>query len=138
MDTGAPLNSPSRPSSQASAGGLIGAKRLVVGAHYGLGDWLAQRITAIVMAVYTVILLVAFFSARNFSYGGWAGLFAHSWMKVATLLALAALVYHAWVGMRDIWMDYVKSTALRLAIQVGTIVWLAACAAYAVIILWRV
>ena len=138
MDNGAPLRSPSGPSSKGSAIGPIGAKRLVVGAHYGLGGWLAQRITAIVMVVYTVVLLVAFFSARNFSYDGWAGLFAHPWMKVATLLALAALAYHAWVGMRDIWMDYVKSTALRLALQVGTIVWLAACAAYAVIILWRV
>ena len=36
----------------------IGPKRLVVGAHYGLRDWLAQRATAVVMAVYTVILLV--------------------------------------------------------------------------------
>ena len=125
-------------SSSSSAEDRIGTKRLVVGAHYGLGDWLAQRITAIVMAAYTVILMVAFFSARNFSYDGWAGLFARPWMKVATLLAIAALAYHAWVGMRDIWMDYVKSTALRLALQVGTIVWLAACAAYAVIILWRV
>jgi len=35
----------------------VGPKRLVVGAHYGLRDWLAQRITAVVMAVYTVILL---------------------------------------------------------------------------------
>jgi succinate dehydrogenase / fumarate reductase membrane anchor subunit len=116
----------------------IGARRLVVGAHYGMGDWLAQRFTAIVMAVYTVILMVAFFGARNFSYDGWAGLFAHPWMKVATLVMFASLAYHAWVGMRDIWMDYVKPTGIRLLLQVGTIVWLAACAAYAVIILWRV
>ena len=138
MDTGAPLNSPSRPSAQDSAGRPTGSKRLVVGAHYGLGDWLAQRITAIVMAVYTVILLVAFFGSRNFSYDGWAGLFARPWMKIATLLMLAALAYHAWVGMRDIWMDYVKPTALRLALQVVTIIWLVACAAYAAMILWRV
>ena len=116
----------------------IGPKRLVVGAHYGMGDWLAQRITAIVMVVYTLILTTAFFAGRNFSYVGWAGLFAQPWMKVATLVALAALLYHAWVGIRDIWMDYVKPTGIRLALQVGTIIWLAACAAYAVIILWRV
>ena len=34
----------------------IGGRRLVVGAHYGFRDWLAQRITAIVMGLYTVIL----------------------------------------------------------------------------------
>jgi succinate dehydrogenase / fumarate reductase membrane anchor subunit len=50
----------------------IGPKRLVVGAHYGLRDWLAQRVTAVVMAVYTVILLVCFFTSANFSYEGWA------------------------------------------------------------------
>src|SRR3712207_6488749 len=41
----------------------IGPKRLVVGAHYGLKDWLAQRVTAIVMGIYTIILLVAFLTA---------------------------------------------------------------------------
>jgi succinate dehydrogenase / fumarate reductase, membrane anchor subunit len=124
--------------SQGSVDGRIGPKRLVVGAHYGMGDWLAQRVTAIVMAIYTVILLVAFFMARDFSYQGWAGLFAQAWMKVATLVAFAALFYHAWVGMRDIWMDYVKPTGIRLFLQMGTIVWLVACASYAVIVLWRV
>jgi succinate dehydrogenase / fumarate reductase membrane anchor subunit len=116
----------------------IGARRLVVGAHYGMGGWLAQRFTAIAMIVYTVILMVAFFGARDFSYDGWAGLFARPWMKVATLVMLASLAYHAWVGMRDIWMDYVKPTGIRLVLQVGTIAWLFACVAYAVIVLWRV
>ena len=116
----------------------IGPKRLVVGAHYGMGDWLAQRFTAVAMAVYTVILTVAFFGARDFSYEGWARLYSHAWMKVATIVALVSLAYHAWVGMRDVWMDYVKPTAIRLFLQVGTIVWLFACVAYAVIVLWRV
>jgi len=116
----------------------IGARRLVVGAHYGMGGWLAQRFTAIVMACYTVILVVAFFAAKDFSYDGWAGLFARPWMKVATLITVVALAYHAWVGMRDIWMDYVKPTGTRLLLQVGTIVWLFACVSYAVIVLWRV
>jgi succinate dehydrogenase / fumarate reductase, cytochrome b subunit len=38
----------------------IGPKRLVVGAHYGLKDWLAQRVTAVVMALFTLVLLVAY------------------------------------------------------------------------------
>lgn len=117
----------------------IGPKRLVVGAHYGLRDWLAQRMTAIVMALYTVILLVAFLSGSNFSYEGWAGLFAHQWFKIATFVTFIALFYHVWVGMRDIWMDYVnQSVGLRLALQVATILWLVGCAGWAVQILWRV
>jgi succinate dehydrogenase / fumarate reductase membrane anchor subunit len=116
----------------------IGPNRLVVGAHYGLRDWLAQRITAVVMAIYTVVLLVLFLSGQNFSYEGWAGLFARQWFKLFTLVTLLMLFYHAWVGMRDIWMDYVKPVGIRLTLQVATILWLVVCAAWAVQILWSV
>ncbi|KMQ80408.1 Succinate dehydrogenase hydrophobic membrane anchor protein [Candidatus Burkholderia pumila] len=117
----------------------VGPKRLVVGAHYGLRDWLGQRITAVVMAVYTLILLFWFFAAHNnFSYEGWAGIFATQWMKLATFVALLSLFYHAWVGIRDIWMDYVKPMGVRLLLQVLTILWLVGCAGYAAQILWRV
>jgi len=116
----------------------FGPKRLVVGAHYGLRDWLAQRVSAAVMVMYALILLSWFFAAKNFSYAGWTSIFAAPWMKAATLVALLALFYHAWVGMRDIWMDYIKPLSMRLMLQVLTIVWLLACAGYAVQILWRV
>jgi succinate dehydrogenase / fumarate reductase membrane anchor subunit len=115
----------------------IGPKRLVVGAHYGFKDWLAQRVTAIVMSVYTVILLVAFLTANDFSYEGWAGLFAQQWFKIATFVTFIAMFYHVWVGMRDIWMDYVKSVPVRLSLQVATVVWLIGCAGWAAQILWR-
>jgi len=116
----------------------IGPKRLVVGAHYGVRDWLAQRITALIMAVYTAILLVKFLKASDFSYVGWAGMFAEQWFKLATFVVLLALIYHAWVGIRDIWMDYVKPVGVRLFLQVATIVWLVGCLGWAVQILWRV
>jgi succinate dehydrogenase / fumarate reductase membrane anchor subunit len=116
----------------------IGPRRLVVGAHYGVKDWLAQRVTAIVMAVYTVVLLVSFLTAQDFSYEGWAGLFAKQWFKLFSLVTFLALFYHAWVGIRDIWMDYVKSAGLRLVLMLATIFWLLACAAWTVQILWSV
>jgi succinate dehydrogenase / fumarate reductase, membrane anchor subunit len=116
----------------------IGPKRLVVGAHYGLRDWLAQRITAIVMAVFTVVLLVLFFGASDFSYEGWAGLYAQQWFKILAFVTFLSLYYHVWVGMRDIWMDYVKPVAARLLLQALTILWLVGCAGWTVQILWRV
>ena len=120
------------------ANNQIGPKRPVVGAHYGLRDWLAQRVTAIVMALYTFILLVCFLTGQKFDYEGWAGLFAQQWFKVFTFVALLALFYHTWVGMRDVWMDYVKPVGLRLTLQVATIMWLIGCAGWAVQIIWRV
>ena len=116
----------------------IGPRRLVVGAHYGFRDWLAQRVTAIVMAIYTVVLLVSFLTGQNFTYEGWAGLFAQQWFKLFSLVTFLALYYHAWVGIRDIWMDYVKNAGLRLLLQLATIFWLIACAAWTVQILWSV
>jgi succinate dehydrogenase / fumarate reductase membrane anchor subunit len=116
----------------------IGPKRLVVGANYGLKDWLAQRVTAVLMVVYTAVLLFTFFTASNFTYEGWAGLFAQQWFKLFSAVTLFALFYHAWVGMRDIWMDYVKPVGIRLTLQIATIGWLIACAVWSVQILWSV
>jgi succinate dehydrogenase / fumarate reductase, membrane anchor subunit len=111
-------------------------KRLVVGAHYGLRDWLAQRITALIMAVYTLVMAVVFFN-RPLDYSAWKALFAQGWMRVATLLFAVSLAWHAWVGVRDILMDYVKPDGLRLALQVGTLLLLAAYVGWTVQILWR-
>lgn len=112
--------------------------RTVVGAHYGLKDWLVQRITAVLMAVYTVVLMVSLLLLPELNYGTWAGLFASGWMKVLTLLAIASLAWHAWIGVRDIYMDYIKPTGVRLFLQVVSVVLLVAYAFWAVIILWRV
>lgn len=116
----------------------IGPRRLVVGAHYGFRDWLAQRVTAIIMAVFTVVLLVSFLTGQNFTYEGWAGLFARQWFKLFALVTFLGLFYHAWVGIRDIWMDYVKNAGVRLILMLATIFWLIACAAWTVQILWSV
>ena len=116
----------------------IGPRRLVVGAHYGVRDWLAQRVTAVVMVIFTVILLVSFLTGQNFTYEGWAGLFARQWFKLFTLVTFFGLFYHVWVGVRDIWMDYVKPVGIRLTLQIATVLWLLACAAWTVQILWSV
>jgi succinate dehydrogenase / fumarate reductase, membrane anchor subunit len=116
----------------------IGARRLVVGAHYGLGDWLLQRATAVVLAVYLIVLAVCVLSARPIDYDAWARIFVPIGMKIATLIAFVALAYHAWIGMRDIWMDYVRPAGIRMALQLATILWLAACLVWATQILWKV
>lgn len=115
-----------------------GSKRIVVGAHYGLRDWLAQRITAGLMALFTlVVLLQVIFSKGDIGYDKWAGIFSPQWMKALTFAIIFSLIYHVWVGMRDIWMDYIKPVAVRLVLQIFTMVWLVACAGWAIQVLWR-
>jgi succinate dehydrogenase / fumarate reductase, membrane anchor subunit len=111
--------------------------RIVTGAHYGLRDWLAQRITGAIMAVYSVIVAFALLSGQPITYPVWRDLFSRGWMRVATLLFAASLAWHAWVGMRDIWMDYIKPVGVRLALDIFTIAWLVGCAGWAVQVLWR-
>lgn len=112
--------------------------RIIVGAHYGLGSWLVQRVTAIVMALYTLVFLVWSFSLDTLSYGAWVAFFASPWVKVLTLMVMVALLWHAWVGVRNIFMDYIKPTGLRLALQAASIVLLFGYAAWTAIILWSV
>jgi succinate dehydrogenase / fumarate reductase, membrane anchor subunit len=113
-------------------------KRVVVGAHYGLGNWLAQRISAVVMVLYTVFLLAVFAARRGpMDYAAWKALFTLGWMRVATLIFAVSLAWHAWVGLRDILMDYARPDSLRFALQVVSILLIAVYLGWTVQILWR-
>lgn len=117
----------------------FGSKRVVVGAHYGLRDWLAQRVTAVLIALFTLVVLSqVLLTSGPVGYEKWAGIFSPQWMKFITFAVIVALLYHVWVGMRDIWMDYVTSSVFaRLLLQVFTIVWLVGCSGWAIQVLWR-
>jgi succinate dehydrogenase / fumarate reductase membrane anchor subunit len=113
------------------------SNRVVTGARYGLRDWLAQRITAVIMAVYTIIVLIVLLGGVPITYAVWKDLFSQGWMRVATLLFAASLAWHVWVGVRDILMDYIKPDGLRLALQVGTLLVIASYFGWTIQILWR-
>ena len=111
-------------------------KRVVVGAHYGLRDWLLQRITAVLMAVYLVLLAGYLLMQPYLDYDAWTALFSSQVVRTFTLLFLFSLFYHAWVGIRDIVMDYVNSAAARLVVHVLVILALLLYAIWSVEILW--
>ena len=110
--------------------------RHVIGAHYGLRDWLMQRVTAVIMVAYTVALVLLLLSIPS-DFDGWKALFSETWVRIFTQVTLLALFLHVWVGIRDVWMDYVKPVGLRLALQVVTIVWLVGCIGWGIQVLWR-
>jgi succinate dehydrogenase / fumarate reductase membrane anchor subunit len=58
-------------------------------------------------------------------------------MRVGTLLFAVSLAWHAWVGVRDILMDYARPDSLRLALEVITLLILASYLGWTVQILWR-
>jgi succinate dehydrogenase / fumarate reductase membrane anchor subunit len=110
--------------------------RETIGAHYGWKDWLVQRVTAVVMVLYTLWILGVALYNGGIDYALWQALFANGGFRIATLVFGLALLWHAWIGVRDIWMDYIKPTALRLALEVLTFLVLVAYAAWLAQILW--
>ena len=115
----------------------IGPKRITVGAGYGMRDWLMQRITAVIMLAFTLVLIVTLFSSSAKGYAWWAGLMSDWCMQGMAMIAFVALAWHAWVGTRDIWMDYVKPTGIRLTLHVITIAWMLGSLLLAVRVLWK-
>jgi succinate dehydrogenase / fumarate reductase membrane anchor subunit len=112
--------------------------RIVVGAHYGTGSWIAQRVTALLMALYTLLMLgVCLTRSGPMDYAAWKALFASGWMRIATLIFAVSLAWHAWVGVRDILMDYARPDSLRFALQVASIVLIAVYLGWTAQILWR-
>ncbi len=114
-----------------------GSKRTLSGAHYGLRDWLSQRATAALMAVFTLLLIVQVLMPGEMGYDRWAGIFSHQWMKALTFVVIVSMLLHVWVGIRDVLMDYVKPVGVRLPLQIFTIVWLVGCSGWAIQVIWR-
>jgi succinate dehydrogenase / fumarate reductase membrane anchor subunit len=113
-------------------------RRIVTGAHYGLRDWLAQRVTAVVMAVFVLLLVAMLLISPPHDYASWKAIFSERWMRIASLLFLVSLFWHAWIGMRNILMDYIHATGIRLALQILVILSLLFYTIWAVEILWAV
>jgi succinate dehydrogenase / fumarate reductase membrane anchor subunit len=107
-----------------------------IGSHTGTGSWLMQRATALVLAVALPVLMIHFLTALPLGFAGWTALFAPLWVRVAMLLTGAALALHAWVGMHDIFMDYVHPIGPRLALYLAVIITLAGSMAWLAAILF--
>ncbi len=119
----------------------IGRKRLVVGAHYGTRDFIVQRMTALIMAIYTLVLVLYAVFVPSLDFESWRAFFTFTagtlpLGQLLATLAFLSLAWHAWIGVRDIWMDYAKPAGLRLILEVLTALWLVAAVVFFVKILW--
>jgi len=113
-------------------------ERIVTGSHYGLRDWLIQRVTAVVMVVYTLGMAGYLLLQPVLDYDAWTLLFSNNVVRTFSLLFLLSLFYHAWIGMRDIAMDYIKPVAIRLSFHVLVILALLLYMIWSVQILWGI
>lgn len=110
--------------------------RTPVGAHYGWQDWLAQRITAVIMLLFSIVFIGFFVVHGSVHYSDWKMLFSSQVFRVLALLFLLSVYYHAWIGIRDVFMDYLKPVGLRLTANVLAMLFLLSCAIWSIAILW--
>ena len=110
--------------------------RTVSGAHYGVRDWLLQRVSAVIMLLYSLFMLVFLLLHQPLKFSDWQVLFASPVMRLCTLLFALSLYAHAWIGVRDILMDYVRTTWVRLSLQVFCILALVSYSMWTMTLLW--
>ena len=114
-------------------------KRNITGAGYGFGTWLQQRITAVIMLVFAIVFLIFIFAMAlnvNSNISSWQSLFNYTLFKIFIQIFFIALVVHAWIGIRDIWMDYIQCNAMKLTLHTLTILWLLGSLIYSIKVIW--
>ena len=109
-----------------SASGLTGS---------GSRDWFLQRASAVILALYSLVIL-GFFLTRDVNYDTWHCFMTSLPMKIFTLVSILALVFHAWVGMWTVFTDYVKSSGLRLVLQIAVVAMILVYLVWGIIIFW--
>lgn len=109
----------------------------------GIRDWVVQRVSAVVLAFYTVVLLGWLIGHPDADYDAWRCFMLSTPMKITSLLALVSLVGHTWVGMWTVFTDYVTThklgsaaSSLRFVLQSLMIVALLAYLVWGIAIFW--
>ena len=117
-----------------SATGLTGS---------GSRDWVVQRISAVVLAVYSVVLVGFFLTHSNVDFVQWSAFMTSLPMKLLSLLAIIALAGHAWVGMWTVFTDYItlnqvgsKAAGIRLVLQALMIIAILVFVFWGIMIFW--
>lgn len=108
-------------------------------AGHGINSWLQQRLTAVIMLISIVIFSGLIILAHNTLDGNitsWQQYFSFAIVKVIAQITVLAVVLHAWIGMRDAVMDYVKCYGLRVTFYTGIILWLLGSTIYSFVVIW--
>ncbi|HEA54142.1 succinate dehydrogenase, hydrophobic membrane anchor protein [Marinobacter antarcticus] len=101
----------------------------------GVQDWIIQRVSAYVLAFYTLFML-GFFLTTDVDYQVWSALFGQAWFKIFTLLALLSIGAHAWVGLWTVSTDYIKSAMPRFLFQAACILVIFIYVVWGIQIIW--
>ena len=102
----------------------------------GVSDWVIQRVSAVILALYTVFIVAYLLFNPGLDYVTWSNLFAQTWMRIFSLLAFISLAAHAWVGLWTVTTDYLKSTCVRFGAQIVIILAVFVFLVWGIQVLW--
>ena len=111
-------------------------RKPVTGSHSGTGWWLTQRFSSVVLLFSGLLLWLGYLRSPPLDHANWAAQFQATPIKLLVWLLVASLSLHAWIGLRDVLMDYVKPVPLRLALNLLITLTLGLCVVWAAAILW--
>ncbi|MAS40374.1 MAG: succinate dehydrogenase, hydrophobic membrane anchor protein [Porticoccaceae bacterium] len=123
----------------------MGVKPVTSLGRSGLSDWLIQRVSAVVIAIYVLVMVGYLVAHPDLVYLEWAALHQQFWVRLLTLATVLAIAAHAWIGVWAVLTDYVTvrlmgpaATVLRVALELATIALILAYVVWAIDILWGV
>lgn len=82
----------------------------------GLRAWVLQRLSAMYLLVFIIYMLGMFIFMPPSDYQQWRAFVAQPLVSLAILLFYISLLLHAWVGIRDVLLDYVHTTVIRFTL----------------------
>ncbi|MEI6413707.1 MAG: succinate dehydrogenase, hydrophobic membrane anchor protein [Pseudomonadota bacterium] len=80
----------------------------------GLRAWVVQRLSGLYLGLFFMVFMGHLAWNPPTDFGAWRTWLTQAWVMLGLYLFLASLLLHAWVGIRDVLMDYVPILALRL------------------------
>lgn len=86
----------------------------------GLYDWMIQRVTAIILMLYTIFMIGYLLMSPAQDYEQWKALFDNTAMRIFSLLAILSFAAHVWIGLWSVSTDYIKATGVRFMFQSAT------------------
>ena len=89
-------------------------------AHRGLGEWLIQRLSALYLAGFLLWLALVLCISPFADYAAWKAWFGGGAVRLAFAVFFLSVLVHAWVGLRSVFLDYLKPYWLRVAAQLLT------------------
>jgi succinate dehydrogenase / fumarate reductase, membrane anchor subunit len=105
--------------------------------HSGTTDWLIQRVTALYLGAFTLFIGLRFALYPFADHAQFKLWFASGAVRLAWGLFFLSLLWHAWIGMRSVYLDYLKPLWVRTAISMVTAIALFALALWSADILLR-